>query len=226
MDIDLLVAGGSVMRAYEAGPPTGPPVIVAHELFGVNPDIRSFVDALAQAGHRAIAPEFYHRWSPAGHWLARDDAGRTEGFSLLHRIDRQTALLDVDACLTYLGPHAALVGFSAGGHLAYFAACSRPIRRTAVLYGGWLSSTDIPLSRPEPTLSLTPGISGELLYLVGDADHMIDADEVARIRAALADRGEVVTLPGAAHAFFWPDTPSYDANARDEAWKRLLAFLA
>jgi carboxymethylenebutenolidase len=51
-------------------------VIVAHELFGVNPDIRGVADDLAAAGYLAIAPEFYHRDAPLGRWLERDDAGR------------------------------------------------------------------------------------------------------------------------------------------------------
>jgi carboxymethylenebutenolidase len=34
-----------------------------------------------------------------------------------------------------------------------------------VLYRGWLTGTDIPMS--QPTLDLTPGITGRILYLVG-----------------------------------------------------------
>ena len=44
----------------------------------------------------------------------------------------------------------AMIGFSAGGHLSYLAACRLPIGRTAVLYGGWLPTTDIPMSQPSP----------------------------------------------------------------------------
>jgi carboxymethylenebutenolidase len=54
---------------------------------------------------------------------------------------------------------------------------------TAVLYGGWLPSTDIPTSQPAPTLELTPGISGRLLYLVGEADTLIDAVQVDQMAA-------------------------------------------
>ena len=55
-------------RGSGSGPaPTG--VIVAHELFGVNPDIRGVADDLAGAGYLAIAPEFYHRDAAPGRWL-------------------------------------------------------------------------------------------------------------------------------------------------------------
>lgn len=122
-----------------------------------------------------------------------------------------------------------MIGFSAGGHLAYLAACLLPIDRTAVLYGGWLTSTDIPLSRPTPTLDLTPGISGRLLYLVGEDDFLIDAGQRRQIAQALRAAGtdhEVVSYPGAAHAFWWPGTPEFNQRARHDAWARILALLA
>jgi carboxymethylenebutenolidase len=233
----LPVGDGSVLAAYVARPAAGAQdtgVIVAHELFGVNPGIRGVADDLAAAGYLAIAPEFYHRDAPPGHWLARDEAGRDEGFKLLNGLTRTQALADVAACLDWLREgqgvsRVAMVGFSAGGHLAYLAACGLPISRTAVLYGGWLPTTDIPLSQPTPTLSLTAGITGRLLYIVGSDDFLIDAAQRAVIAGALAGAGvdhEFVVLPGAGHAFFWPGTPPFDGPARDAAWSRVLALLA
>ena len=122
-----------------------------------------------------------------------------------------------------------MVGFSAGGHLSYLAACRLPIEATAVLYGGWLPSTDIPLSQPTATLELTAGITGQMLYLVGDRDALIDADQRGQIRDALeaADIDhELVSYPGAEHAFFWPGTPAFSQAARDDAWARILSMLS
>ena len=122
-----------------------------------------------------------------------------------------------------------MIGFSAGGHLSYLAACRLPLSRTAVLYGGWLPSTDIPMSQPTPTLELTPGITGRLLYLVGADDSLIDAGQRGQIQDALAAAGtdhEMVVYPDTEHAFFWPDTPAFNQAARDDAWARILALLA
>jgi carboxymethylenebutenolidase len=231
------VADGTTMPAYlarPAGRPAPAGVVVAHELFGVSPDIRGVTDDLARAGYLAIAPEFYHRDAPEGHWLTRDDAGREEGFGLLHRLERWHALADVSAATGWLGSQpgiasTAMAGFSAGGHLAYLAACQLPISRTAVLYGGWLPTTDIPLSRPTPTLAETPGLTGRLLYLVGEDDALIGAAERGQIRDALRAAGpghELVSYPGAGHAFFWPGTPAYHQAAREDAWARILRLLA
>jgi carboxymethylenebutenolidase len=231
------VLDGTSLPAYVARPAADPArtgVIVAHELFGVNPDIRGVADDLAGAGYLAVAPEFYHRDALPGRWLERDDAGRQEGFGYLRRLGREQALADVAAAMAWLCAEpgierVAVVGFSAGGHLSYLAACRLPVSRTAVLYGGWLPGTDIPLSQPTPTLELTPGITGRLLYLVGDHDTLIDAGQREQIRAALAAAGvdhDLVAYPGVQHAFFWPGTPPFSQAARDDAWRRILELLA
>jgi carboxymethylenebutenolidase len=80
-----------------------------------------------------------------------------------------------------------------------------------------------------PTLDLTPGISGRVLYLVGEDDALIDASQRAQIgdalKAAAIDH-ELVSYPGTGHAFFWPDTPAYNRQARDDAWSRIRETLA
>jgi carboxymethylenebutenolidase len=235
--LELPVADGTTLPAYlsrPSGEPRGVGVLVAHEFFGVSPEIRRVVDGLADAGHLALAPEFYHRVAPPGRWLERDEAGRAEGFDYLHRLERGHALADAEAALGWLTAQrgieqTAIVGFSAGGHLAYLAACRLPIARAAVLYGGWLPSSAIPMSRPAPTLGLTPGISGRLLYLVGERDALIGPEEREQIRAALTDAGvdhELVVYPDTEHAFFWPDTATFSAAAHDDAWQRILALIA
>src|SRR5271156_6589848 len=218
------VLDGTSLPVYVARPAADPArtgVIVAHELFGVNPDIRGVADELAGAGYLAVAPEFYHRDAPPGRWLERDDAGRQEGFGSLRRLGREQALADVAAAMAWLGAEpgierVAVVGFSAGGHLSYLAACRLPVSRTAVLYGGWLPGTDIPMSQPTPTLDLTPGITGRLLYLVGDDGMLIEAGQREQTRAALSAAGvdhELVSYPGVQHAFFSPGTPPFSQAA-------------
>lgn len=235
--IQAPVADGTTVHAYLARPSGGPRpagVIVAHELFGVNPDIRGVADDLAESGYLTIAPEFYHRSAPPGRWLERDDAGRQEGFKYLNQLQRQQALDDAAASMGWLNSQPgieriAMIGFSAGGHLSYLAACRLPIAATVVLYGGWLPSTDIPMSQPSPTLDLTPGISGRILYLTGEDDALIDAGQRRHIRDALQAAGirhELITYPGTAHAFFWPGTPAFNQKARDDAWSRILTMLA
>ncbi len=98
------VSDGTVLPAYLARPATAAAtgVIVAHELFGVNPGIRGVADDLANAGYLTLAPEFYHRSAPPGRWLERDDAGRTEGFGYLNELRRPHVLDDTAAAIAWL----------------------------------------------------------------------------------------------------------------------------
>ncbi|HMD24046.1 MAG TPA: dienelactone hydrolase family protein [Streptosporangiaceae bacterium] len=32
--------------------------------------------------------------------------------------------------------------------------------------------------------------------------------------------------PGVGHAFFWPGTPPFNKEARDDAWRRIVELLA
>jgi carboxymethylenebutenolidase len=85
------------------------------------------------------------------------------------------------------------------------------------------------MSQPTPTLDLTPGITGRILYLAGEDDALIDAGQREQIRAALAAAGvdhELVSYPGVGHAFFWPGTPPFSRGARDDAWHRIVELLS
>jgi carboxymethylenebutenolidase len=229
------------MGAYLARPAASgkrPGLIVAHELFGVNADIRAVVDRWAELGYVAVAPEFYHRDERDGVALERDEAGRKRGFELLHRLTRESVVADVTAVMRELATRAetdgrvGMVGFSMGGHIAYLAATALELTATAALYAGWLTSRDIPLSQPEPTVTLTSGIAdrgGRLLFIVGGKDRLVDRAQIDAIETALSHAGvshRVLVLPDAEHAFFWENTPSFHASSREEAWRALHNFFA
>jgi carboxymethylenebutenolidase len=229
--VELPVACGATMNAHVAhphGPGPHPGVVVAHELFGVTEELRSVVlDRLAAAGFLAIAPELHHRTAGPGLELSRDAEGRDRGFALLHRMTRAGVLADVQAALDHLVARpdttgrVGLLGLSLGGHAAYLAATQLDVAATAVLYGGWLASTDIPLSRPEPTLALTPGIRGRVLYVVGEDDALVgpaDRDAIAEALRAAGVRHDLVVLAEAQHAFVWPGTPAFHPVAAETAW--------
>jgi carboxymethylenebutenolidase len=226
---DIPVGDGLRMGAYVArptAPGSFPGVLVGMELFGVDAGVREVCDHLAALGFVALAPDFHHRTSP-GSELPRDPAGRARGFELLELMTRTTLLGDVRAAIDHL--HAAgcarvsMVGLSLGGHIAYLAATAFDLAAVAVFYGGWLPTTDNPLSRPEPTLSLTSKITGRVLFLVGERDHVIPPAQQHEIADALREAGthhEIVVYPGVGHGFLHTDP----ATAAD-AWRRVHALL-
>lgn len=217
--------------ARPAGPwPTGG-VLVAGELFGLSAHVRDVCERLARLGYVALAPDLHHRTAP-GIELAHDSAGRERGFALLQQMTRAPVLDDVRAAFEHLRAkgctRVAMVGLSVGGHVAYLAATELELAAVAVLYGGWIPTTDIPLSQPEPTLARTPGITGRVLILVGEQDHVVPREHRRAIADALTAARidhEIVEYPGVGHGFFCDRRDGYDRAAAEDSWERLASLL-
>ena len=234
------VDGQTAMGAYLArpsGPGQYPAVIIGMELFGVTQHIRNVTDRVAELGYLAIAPDFYHRVGP-GVELTYDQTGRTKDFELLHQVNREDAVQDVHATMHFLKQRLdfrgriGFLGFSVGGHIGYLAATRLHLAACAVFYAGWLPSTDVELSQPEPTLTLTPGIArngGRIIYFVGENDFLVTASQRKEIASALAAvnvRHEMVIYPGVQHGFFCDERDTFDKASRDDAWKRTIELFS
>jgi carboxymethylenebutenolidase len=82
--------------------------------------------------------------------------------------------------------------------------------------------------KPASPLDLAPELACPWLGLYGEEDALIPLDDVAALRAILEREGkrfELVTYPGAGHAFFNDGRPdAYRPAAAADAWPRALAF--
>jgi carboxymethylenebutenolidase len=232
--VDIAVNDGTTMRGYVARPTAPGPfpgVVVAMELFGVSAHVRDVCEQLAVVGFVALAPDLYHRTAP-GVELAEDAAGRERGFDLLHQQTREQVLRDIAAAIDRLHADGSaavgMVGLSVGGHVAYLAATEFDLPAVAVIYGGWLPTTDIPLGRPEPTLTRTPRITGRLLILVGQEDQVVPPEHRRQIADALQAAGvrhEIITYPGVAHGFLSDRRATYNRTAAHDTWQRVQDLL-
>jgi carboxymethylenebutenolidase len=221
--------GAFVARPADDRPQGG--VVVCHELFGVTMHVREVCERITGLGWTAIAPDLYHRTEPAAE-LAHDDAGREHGFELLRELTRDDAIADVGAAVDHVraagARRVALLGLSLGGHVAYLAATSIDVDFVICAYPGWLAGTEIGLSRPEPTLTLTPGIGGRVLILTGSDDHAVPDADRAAIAAALQAAGvahEIVVYPGTPHGFLCDRRATYLPAQADDAWNRISQLL-
>jgi carboxymethylenebutenolidase len=233
--VDLAAADGATMRAYVARPARDGPfpgVIVGAEIYGITGHVRGVCERLAGMGYVALAPDLHHRTAP---WveLAEDEAGLARGFELLHQLTREDALHDVRVAIDYLrfsgSDRVGMVGLSVGGHLAFLAASEFDLAAAVIAYGGWIPTTDIPLSQPEPTLTRTPGITGRVLVLVGEHDQVISPDQRRQIADALEEADvphEAVEYAGVGHGFLNDRRDTFDAAAAADAWARIRALFA
>jgi carboxymethylenebutenolidase len=219
------------------GPRQFPPVLLGMELFGVNAHIRDIADRIAALGYIVLAADYYYRIEPDCE-LAFDEEGRSKGMAMLHRLQRQWVLEDVASAIGFLRARPEVqgrigfVGFSVGGHIAYLAATKLSIDLTVCFYAGWLNNTDIPLSQPEPTVTLTSGIArhdGRLVYFAGGKDHVIDQVQLDILVKAWREAGirhDLIVYPDTGHGFFCDQRNSFHEPSRDDSWLRLQRLLA
>ncbi|WP_328380124.1 dienelactone hydrolase family protein [Streptomyces sp. NBC_00440] len=226
------------MSAYLARPATTgdhPVVLVGTELWGVNEDARAVARRVAALGFVAIVPNLYHRTDPdSAEGFPHSDANRTHAFELVARMTRDEVEADLRAAAaharTYAGAadRTGMLGFSLGGHFAYFAATRLPLAAAAIYYPGWLPTTGTALSRPAPLLDETGAIATHgtrLTLFFAERDHVIDAAQVDAVRRALTAAGvrhEVTVHPDAEHAFFFPGYETYDKTAADASWEHVV----
>ncbi|MCX3058454.1 dienelactone hydrolase family protein [Streptomyces beihaiensis] len=235
-------ARASAMGAYLARPAIPgdhPVVLIGSELWGVTDDVRGVTRQVAELGYVAIAPNLYHRAGPeTATGLAQNDANRQRGFELIGRLTRDEVEADLRAAVSYARGYAgaadktAMLGFSFGGHVAYFAAARLGLAAAAVYFPGWLTQAGTGLSRPDPLVDASSGIAEHdtrvRLFFAG-RDRIIDADQRQRIEAALASAGarhDVTVYPDAQHAFFFPGPESYDKEAAEDSWRRVVELFA
>ncbi len=216
--IEYDVAGERV-PAYLALPASGSArggVVVVHEWWGLNDQIRAIADRLAARGYAAIAPDLYRGELAAeperAHELMR---GLQDG--------RAIAILRYGA--SYLrateeaaGRKVAVIGFCMGGHLALLTALGNSEVGGAVMFYG----------RPVIEKDKLESLSVPVLGLFGADDHGIPVADVKAFERTAKELGkkiEVKIYPGAGHAFFNETRPSHNAEAAADAWKLTLAFL-
>src|ERR1700685_2259948 len=143
-DITFPIDSGRPMRAAYAAPSDSqkrPGVIVIHEIFGLNDDIRRITGMVADLGYAALAPDLYDRGGARLMCIARTlmTLNRGEG----------DAFKDLDSARKFLqqqpGVDAArigVIGFCMGGGFALMYAARAPLGVAATFYGDVPKSSD------------------------------------------------------------------------------------
>jgi len=211
-----------------AGEGPHPGVVVLHESFGLNADIRRIAARFADAGYVALAPDLYSHGKRIA-CLSRVIVDMLSG-----AVAREIA--DIHAAREALAERAevdaqrvAVAGFCQGGGFALIAGTSPGFSAAAVNYGM------VPADRSQLD-GVCPVVAG---YGARDriaGRHM--AERLERHLSALGVPHDVKTYDGAGHSFFsrvdgwqgWlarvptPMAVGYDEDAAEDGWQRMLAF--
>jgi carboxymethylenebutenolidase len=208
--------GTEAFVAWPSSKAAGPAVIVVHEWWGLNGQIREVARRLAQQGYVAIVPDLYH-----GH-VASDPERAHE---LVRGLVDEAALVDLDATVAWLRnePRVAkskigVVGFCMGGRIAQLLALRSDALSAAVMFYG------PPEVDPTKLVKLRAPLQGHF----GGEDQGIPRERVEMLRAGLMEARKPVDVhvyAGAGHAFMNDARPSHHPDASRQAWARTLAFL-
>lgn len=201
-----------------AGEPSPPGVLVIHEWWGLNDNIRSMARQLAAEGYAALAVDLYGGRVAEEPALARElmQAAQSRPVAMQANLRQAHAYL-VDRVGA---PRTGSIGWCFGGGVSLEAALLLPGELdAAVVYYGRVVTDRKRLER----------LDAPVLGLFGGADRGIPVESVRAFEAALRELGktaEIHIYPGAQHAFANPSGSRYDAAAAEDAWARTLAFLA
>ncbi|HEX3511932.1 MAG TPA: dienelactone hydrolase family protein [Solirubrobacteraceae bacterium] len=229
--IEVPTDDGVRLRAelFEAdGGEPHPGVVVLHESFGLNDDIRRIAGRFADAGYTALAPDLYshgRRIVCLSRVLVDMVAGRiAREVRDVHAVRRALAEQpSVDA------DRIAVAGFCQGGGFALIAGAEPGFAAAAVNYG------IVPSER-----SVLDGLC-PVVASYGAKDKIAGGNMAKRLESHLAALGvpnDVKTYPEAGHSFFskvdgwqgWlarmpsPMAVGYDEDAAEDGWRRMLAF--
>ncbi len=229
--IEVSLADGAVLQAEyfaAAGEGPHPGVVVLHESFGLNDDIRRIASRFAAAGYAALAPSLYSHGRRIV-CLSRVMVDMVRG-----SVAREIA--DIHAAREALGAREevdpqrlAVAGFCQGGGFALIAGTRPGFQAAAVNYG------EVPEER-----SKLDGVC-PVVASYGARDRVFGAKMAARLEQHLEALGvpnEVKLYDGAGHSFFsevdgwqgWlarmpsPMAVGYEQQAAEDGWRRMLDF--
>ncbi|MFO0773604.1 MAG: dienelactone hydrolase family protein [Nitrospiraceae bacterium] len=199
---------------------TYPGIVLLHEYWGLNNQIKELGMRLACEGYAVIIPNLYN---PIGGMVT---ANADVGEALAAKLNETIALRDINTCCEFFNTrdwvvrnlHGA-VGFGLGGTLATRFACQRKRLRGAVSFYGQIA----------PTLAGINELYCPLLYQRPEQDASVPASAVAELQQAgeaAKKRITVKTYAGAGYGFCNETRPdSYRAAQSQEAWDAMVAFL-
>lgn len=211
---------GQAVRGYLAEPLHAdgplPAIIVIHEWWGLNDNIRDMADQLAGEGYAALAVDLY-----GGHAATTPEAA----VQLMKGVLADTAAANSNLRQAYAyvhdklhAPRVGVIGWCFGGGWSL---------QTALLFPDKLDAAVMYYGQPVTDVKTLATLKMPLIGFFGEEDMGITVADVMNFQDALKQAGvnaEIHEYPGAGHAFANPSGERYRPEAARDAWQRTVAF--
>lgn len=190
-----------------------PGVIMIHEWWGLNENIKNMAEKLASEGYNVLAVDLYN-----GSVAEDSTAART----LVGGLDQDNALQNMKAAASFLreneSDRIASLGWCFGGGQSMQLALSDEDLAATVIYYGNLETDPEKLDQ----------ITWPVLGVFGDQDQSIPVETVDNFESALDEAGvenDIYMYEGVGHAFANPSGDNYAPEATMDAWEKTRVFL-
>lgn len=194
-----------------------PAIIMIHEWWGLNDNVRAMAERLAGEGYIVLAVDMF-----GGEVATSPEAARQLMLQVVE--DPQSASANIEQAYGFVNdiagaPSIASLGWCFGGGWSLNTAMLFPRELDAVvIYYGQVTDDEEKL-RP---------INAPILGIFGDADRGISVDSVRGFEQSLKRlrmKHEIHVYPGAGHAFANPTGNNYKPEFAEDAWEKTLTFL-
>lgn len=198
--------------------PTGsgnyPGIVMVHEWWGLNDNIKYMADLLAKSGYKVFAIDLYGE-------ITTD---QTKAQELATKVQKNPAesLEKMRLALSYLKDREKVtkvgtLGWCFGWGQSLNISLNTPVDATVIYYGN-LSEDTTQLAK----------LRWPVLGIFGDKDTIIPLDKINLFKKNLGDLGKknnIYVYPGLGHAFANPSGANYAPWETVDAWDKTLSFL-
>lgn len=232
-EVKIPVTGGE-FPAYRAMPDAKnkkfPVVLVIHEIFGVHEWIQDVCRRFAKLGYMAIAPALYARQGEVSTIQTSGELNR----QIFSKIPDTQSMSDLDATVAWAKKNngntskLSVTGFCWGGRITWlYAAHNKNVDAGAAWYGRVVPTVNSPKNEAQPTtpIDYAKNLKVPVIGFYGGLDKGIPLDGVQKMQDELKkgkSKSEIVVYPNADHGFLADYRPSYNKEAAEDAWKKML----
>lgn len=191
-----------------------PGVIMIHEWWGLNDNIKEMAEKLASHGYVVLAVDLYD-----GQVASTSEEARR----LVMSFDKNAGIQNMNSAVSYLDKNYSpekmgSIGWCfGGGQSLNLALNNNDMDATVIYYGSLVADTE--------TLSV---INWPILGIFAELDKGITIDTVNNFENSLnilEIQNQVIIYPGVDHAFANPSGDRYAPEASKDAWQKTLDFL-